>query len=162
MNLRRTLPCLPLLLVAMTGAVHAGREAVLKQIDLPHNYYWRELYLPQLTTGPSSESFMPDGQTLVYSMSGSLWRQRIDADTAVEITHADKAYDYQPDVARDGRSVVFSRYDGNAVEVWRLDLARGREQELTSGGAVNIEPRLSPDGKQMAWVSTQGTGHFNL
>ena len=33
---------------------------------------------------------------------------------------------------------------------------------LTSGGAVNVEPRLSPDGKRIAWVSTQGTGHFNL
>ncbi|HEX8841721.1 MAG TPA: CehA/McbA family metallohydrolase, partial [Sphingomicrobium sp.] len=40
--------------------------------------------------------------------------------------------------------------------------ASGREQRLTSGGAVNVEPRLSPDGKRIAWVSTQGTGHFNL
>ena len=31
-------------------------------------------------------------------------------------------YDYQPDVARDGRSVVFTRYDGNAMELWQLDL----------------------------------------
>ena len=43
-----------------------------------------------------------------------------------------------------------------------LDLASGREQELTSGGAVNVEPRISPDGRRLAWVSTQGTGHFNL
>ena len=26
---------------------HAAREPVLKQIDLPHNYYFREMYLPQ-------------------------------------------------------------------------------------------------------------------
>ena len=31
-----------------------------------------------------------------------------------------------------------------------------------SGDAVNVEPRLSPDGKRLAWVSTQGSGHFNL
>ena len=153
---------LVLLMPLATSAAQAGREPVLKQIDLPHNYYWRELYLPQLTTGPSSESFMPDSSTLVYSMAGSLWRQRIDGDAAVELTHAPNAYDYQPDVAHDGRSVVFARYDGNAVELWRLDLTNGHEQELTSGGAVNVEPRLSPDGKHLAWVSTQGTGHFNL
>ncbi len=29
----------------------AQREPVLKQIDLPHSYYYREMYLPQLTTG---------------------------------------------------------------------------------------------------------------
>ena len=135
---------------------------MLKQVDLPHSYYWRELYLPQLTTGPSSASFMPDGETLVYSMAGSLWRQSIDGDEAIELTHATAAYDYQPDVARDGRNVVFARYDGNAIELWRLDLASGSERALTSGGAVNVEPRLSPDGRQLAWVSTQGTGHFNL
>ena len=95
-------------------------------------------------------------------MGGSLWRQAIGADEAVELTHAAGAYDYQPDVVADGRSVVFSRYDGDAIELWRLDLASGREQQLTSGGAVNVEPRLSPDGKRIAWVSTQGTGHFNL
>ena len=111
---------------------------------------------------PSSASFLPDGATLVYSMAGSLWRQTIGADEAVELTHATGAYDYQPDVARDGRSVVFSRYDGEAMELWRLDLASGREQRADAGGAVNVEPRLSPDGRRLAWVSTQGTGHFNL
>jgi TolB protein len=152
-------------LAGFTGeitAAHAAREPVLKQVDLPHSYYWRELYLPQLTTGPSSADFMPDSETLVYSMAGSLWRQKLGEDVATELTHAQGAYDYQPDVAADGGSVVFTRYDGNAMELWRLDLASGKEQRLTSEGAVNVEPRISPDGKRLAWVSTQGTGHFNL
>jgi len=149
-------------LLAMAGTAEAGREPVLKQVDLPHNYYWRELYIPQLTTGPSSAAFMPNGHELIYSMAGSLWRQAIGSSEAVELTHANGAYDYQPDVAGDGRSVVFSRYNGAALELWRLDLASGREQQLTSGGAVNVEPRLSPEGKRISWVSTEGTGHFNL
>ncbi|MCC8362755.1 CehA/McbA family metallohydrolase [Lysobacter sp. A6] len=149
-------------LLASALAVASGREPVLKQVDLPHNYYWRELYLPQLTTGPGSVSFMPDGETLVYSMGGSLWRQRIGEDEAVELTHAIGAYDHQPDVARGGRSVVFTRYDGNAMALWRMDLATGQSRALTRGGSVNVEPRLSPDGKRIAWVSTEGSGHFNL
>lgn len=157
----RRLAVLSVLLLC-AGAAHATREPVLKQVDLPHSYYWRELYLPQLTSGPSSASFMPDGNTLIYSMGGSLWQQRSDGDAAVELTHPAGAYDYQPDVARDGRSVVFARYDGNAVELWRLDLASGHAQALTAAGAVNVEPRLAPDGKQLAWVSTQDSGHFNL
>jgi hypothetical protein len=149
---------LPLLLASQA---EAKRAPVLTQVDLPHSYYWRELYLPQLTTGPSSLSFAPDGSSLIYSMGGSLWRQTIGADEAAELTHPQAAYDYQPDVAKDGASVVFSRYDGKAIELWRLDLGSGREQQLTSAGAVNVEPRLSPDGKRIAWVSTEGTGHFN-
>jgi hypothetical protein len=150
------------LLVVLSAPASAQREPVLKQVDLPHSYYWRELYLPQLTTGPSSVSFMPDGNTLIYSMGGSLWRQVIGADEAVELTHPHGAYDYQPDVAPDGKTLVFDRYDGNSIELWRLDLGSGREQALTSAKAVNVEPRISPDGKRIAWVSTQGTGHFNL
>lgn len=151
-----------LVLLAMAGPVQARREAVLGQVDLPHSYYWRELYLPQLTTGPSSVAFTPDGTALIYSMAGSLWRQTIGSSEAVELTHPRGAYDYQPDVAPDGGSVVFARYDGAAIELWRLDLTSGHEQVLTGGGAVNVEPRLSPDGRRIVWVSTQATGHFNL
>ena len=148
--------------VSTPTAAFAEREAVLRQVDLPHTYYWRELYIPQLTTGPSSVAFVPDGRALIYSMNGSLWRQAIGSEDAVELTHPRAAYDYQPDVAPDGGSAVFTRYNGTGFDLWRLDLGSGHEQQLTSGGDVNVEPRLSPDGKRIAWISTHGSGHFNL
>src|SRR3954454_15600519 len=101
----RVLPVAAVLLIGLSARAQAGREPVLKQVDLPHSYYWRELYLPQLTTGASSVSFMPDGKTLIYSMAGSLWRQAIGSEEAVELTHPRAAYDHQPDVASDGNSV---------------------------------------------------------
>lgn len=153
---------LAILLLAVGTSASADRAPVLGQVDLPHSYYWRELYLPQLTTGPSSAAFLPDGEELVYSMAGSLWRQRIDSDSAVELTHPNGAYDYQPDVASDGRSAVFVRYDGQALRLWRIDLESGRQSALTTGNAVDVEPRLSPDGRRLAWVGTEGSGHFNL
>ena len=42
------------LALAVATAAFAQREPVLKQIDLPHNYYFREMYLPQLTGTASS------------------------------------------------------------------------------------------------------------
>src|SRR6266850_7223431 len=51
----------------------AQREFVLKQIRLPHHYYYREMYLPQVTSGPASVSWSPDGAEVVYAMQGSLW-----------------------------------------------------------------------------------------
>src|ERR1700686_2215480 len=57
----------------------AERLPVLQQIDLPHPYYFREMYLPQLTSGPSSLAWSPDSSELIYSMAGSLWRQKIGA-----------------------------------------------------------------------------------
>ena len=149
----------PLLLAAPADA---AREPVLSQVELPHNYYWRELYIPQLTTGPSSVAFMPSGDEVVYGMEGSLWRQKIGANDAHEITRPAGAYDHQPDVVPDGGSVVFTRYDGKSFELWRHEFATGAEHALTTNGGVNLEPRISPDGRQLVFVSTGGTGHFNL
>src|SRR5438067_1431300 len=58
--------------------------------------------------------------------------------------------------------IVFVRYDGRAMELMLLEVASGAVKALTSGGAVNVEPRWSPDGTRLAWVSTAGTGHFLL
>ncbi len=143
------------------GYAQAERETVLKQIDLPHNYYYREMYLPQLTSGPSSLSWSADGESLVYSMQGSLWQQEIDSTTATQLT-AGPGYDYQPDVSPVDQRLVFSRYLEDAVELYRLDRSTGAVTRLTSGGDVNVDARWSPDGSRLAWVSTAGTGRFHI
>ncbi|HEY8671880.1 MAG TPA: hypothetical protein VIL63_13635 [Terriglobales bacterium] len=139
----------------------AQRDPVLKQIDAPHPYYFREMYLPQLTTGPSSVAWLPDSRSVVYSMAGSLWRQNLDSETAEQLTDG-PGYDYQPDCSRDGKWVVYTKYNHDALELRALDLKTKQNRQLTNGGAVNLEPRFSPDGKRIAFVSTQFKGHFHL
>ncbi len=75
---------------------------------------------------------------------------------------AGRGYDYQPDCSPDPRWLVFARYDGDAVELWSLDLRNGQTKQMTSGGAVNVEPRFSPDGTRLAFVSTSYKGHFHI
>ena len=123
----------------ITPRLHAQRQPVLQQVDLPHAYYWREMYVPQVTSGPSAVTWSPDGTELIYSMQGTLWRQRIGSDTAAQIT-AGPAYDYQPDWSPDGRTVVFSRYAHDAIELELLDLSSGAITPLTTNHAVNVEP----------------------
>ncbi len=141
--------------------LHAQRVPVLNQIDLPHNYYYRELYLPQLTSGPSSVAWSPDGKSLVFSMSGSLWRQELGSEITDQLTDGN-GYDYQPDWSPDGKQIIFVRYDGAAVELMVIDLTSKLTFQLTSNKGVNLEPRWSPDGKQIAFVSTATTGHYLL
>ncbi len=74
------------LLLCAAWAALAERRPVLDQIAVPHDYYYREMYLPQLTSGPSGVAFTPDGRSLVYSMQGSLWIQALDSGTAVQLT----------------------------------------------------------------------------
>jgi TolB protein len=141
--------------------LEAQRRPVLPQIDLPHPYYYRELYLPQLTSGPSSVAWAPDSKEIAYSMAGSLWRQRVDSGEAVQLTDG-AGYDYQPDWSPDGKSILYVSYQKDAMELWLLDVASGKSAQLTRGGAVNVEPRWSPDGKRIVFVSTQFNKRFHI
>jgi TolB protein len=164
--------CRIILLAGLTVSApsHAARLPVLKQIDLPHPYYFREMYLPQLTSGPSSLAWSPDSTELIYSMAGSLWRQKIGTGTgkgpetgagvAQQLTAA--SYDYQPDWSPDGRWVIYSSYRNDAMEIWILELASGAARPLIANGAVNVEPRFSPDGRRIVFVSTLYNKRFHL
>ncbi|MEP7065800.1 MAG: CehA/McbA family metallohydrolase [Gemmatimonadota bacterium] len=157
--MRRTLLAAAALLFA--SSLSAQREAVLKQINVPHPYYFREMYLPQLTTGPSGAAWMPNDSALVYSMRGSLWKQALSTTAATQLT-AGGGYDYQPDVSPDGKYVAFDRYDGNSVELELLELSTGNVTPLTTNRAVNLEPRWSPDGTRIAFVSTAFEGRWHV
>ena len=152
---------LALVLALIPAALLAQREPILKQVDVPHAYYWREMYVPQVTSGPSAATWSPDGTELIYSMDGSLWRQRIGVGVARQLTSG-PAYDYQPDWSPDGRTVVFARYARDAIELQLLDLESGRITPLTANGAVNVEPRWSPDGTRIAFVSTLFNQRWHL
>jgi len=159
--LKRIVGFVCLLVMGMALPASAQRRPVLPQIDEPHPYYCRELYLPQLTSGPSSLTWGPESKELIYSMAGSLWRQTLGTKDAMQLTDG-PGYDYQPDWSPDGKSVVYASYQKDAMELWMLDLGSGKSKQLTNGGAVNMEPRWSPDGRKIVWVSTQYNKRFHI
>ena len=150
-----------LALAAMPAA--AQREPVLKQIKLPHNYYYREMYLPQVTSGPGSVTWSPDGTELIFAMQGSLWRgkaaPRTGGTTDVEQLTVG-AYDYQPDWSPDGRYVAFSygvykkglglppTLVGVRAPGWNISVAdataTNRWVAITTDGNSNKEPDWVP------------------
>jgi TolB protein len=145
----------------IASGASAQREPVLPQINEPHPYYYREMYLPQVTSGPSGAAWSPDGTELVYSMQGTLWRQRLGSGEARQVTDGPD-YAYQPDWSPDGRYVVYSAYTGRAVDLRLVDLGTGETRPLVANGAVNVEPRWSPDGRRVAFVSTSYEGRFHV
>ena len=154
-------PAMILASVAIAPIAAAQRKPVLPQIELPHPYYYREMYLPQLTSGPSSVTWSPDSLEVIYSKGGSLWRQNLDSNIARQLTDG-PGYDYQPDWSPDGKSVVYVSYQHDAMELWMLDLASGNTKQITKNAAVNVEPRWSPDGKKIVFVSTSYHGRFHI
>ena len=148
-------------LLSIGGSAEAQRAAVLRQVKTPHPYYFREMLIPQVTTGPSGAAWSPDGTELVYAMGGSLWRQRVGEPEARQLTDG-PGYDYQPDWSPDGRRVVYASYRDDAIGLFLLDLESGTSSPLVADSAVNIEPRWSPDGTRVAYTSSSHEGLWHV
>ena len=136
-------------------------RSVLQQIKVRHPYYYREMFIPQATSGPGTATWSPDGRELVYSMQGTLWRQRVGSDERRQLTDG-PGYDYQPDWSPDGHRIVYASYRNDAIELRLLDLTTGSSMPLLANGAVNLEPRWSPDGRRLAFMSTLYQGRWHL
>ncbi|MBA3496133.1 MAG: CehA/McbA family metallohydrolase [Gemmatimonadales bacterium] len=149
------------LLAGLAAPAAAQRAPVLPQVKVRHPYYCREMFIPQVTSGPSAAAWSPDGTELIYSMQGSLWRQRIGQPDARQLTDG-PGYDYQPDWSPDGRRLVYASYRDDAVELRLLDLETGAETRLLGGAAVSLEPRWSPDGARIAFTSTLHEGRWHV
>ena len=160
-TLRRSVALLLLACPAFAPAVVAQRAPVLEQVKVRHPYYYREMFVPQATSGPGAPAWSPDGTELVYSMQGSLWRQRVDQTVARQLTDG-PGYDYQPDWSPDGRRIVYASYRDDAIELRLLDAASGESTPLVGGSAVNLEPRWAPDGGRIAFTSTLYQGRWHV
>jgi TolB protein len=158
---RRSAALAAVFLLAGGGTLAAQRAPVLQQVKVRHPYYYREMFIPQVTSGPSAVAWSPDGTELVYSMQGTLWRQRVGSTQARQLTDG-PGYDYQPDWSPDGRWIVYASYRDDAIELRLLDPSTGASTPLVGDAAVNLEPRWSPDGRRIAFTSTRYEGRWHV
>ncbi|MCI0391137.1 MAG: CehA/McbA family metallohydrolase, partial [Acidobacteria bacterium] len=63
----------------------------------------------------------------------------------------------------DGKWIVYTADDGGkTIQLEILNVRTGTTHSLTDDGFIYTDPSLSPDGSQLAYVSTKPNGYFNV
>ena len=119
-------------------------------------------YLPPPGAGyPWWPAWHPDGSHLAFSLHGTLWNLDLETNQAREIVRRPE-YLSSPAWHPDGRRLVFTADDGEAINLYLLDVSDGSVESLTDGRHLNLDPAWSPDGSQLAYVTTFPNGYFNI
>jgi eukaryotic-like serine/threonine-protein kinase len=104
-------------------------------------------------------AWTPDGRTLVFNRSpggnvGQLMRVPSTGGAAVPVTRdREGVANLQATVTPDGAYVVHASDRGGALNLWRIPLGGGSPERITSGPGHDLEPRVAPDGRRIAFVS---------
>lgn len=72
------------------------------------------------------------------------------------VTRLGDAFGRNPSLSPDGTRVAFVR-GGQSQDIWTFDVASGKGTPVTNDAARDNDPIWSPDGSQVAYVSTRGS-----
>lgn len=110
----------------------------------------------------------PDGTRVAFEMTGNSSRglglMRTDGDDTIEtlIPVANMEHAYTPSWSPDGKTLAFSWWRrGGRRDIYLMDVATRAVTQITDDRAYDLEPRFSPDGKLLYFVSDR-TGVYNL
>ncbi len=104
-----------------------------------------------LSCVPGDVALSPDGQWLVFTMLGHLFRVPVEGGTAEQLTFG-PYYDTDHAISPDGSRVAFvSDRDGSAGNVFVLELASGKITQVTHESWAG-RPRWAPDGQALVYL----------
>jgi hypothetical protein len=114
-----------------------------------------------LTAGPAyyfEPAWSPDGKRIALSMDAGDANLDVgivsaDGGDVVRIT-SDTAVDVEPAWNADGSALYYVSARGRGFHIFRHDLARHLDSLVTPEPGSQIQPAVSPDGKQLAYVAT--------
>jgi len=94
----------------------------------------------------------PDGKSVVYQALGHLYFRTLPEGQPRRLTKTDDRFEQDPAFARDGKQIVFTTWDDQALGSVRVIAAKGgKERVLSDRPGHYVEPQFSPDGKTVVY-----------
>lgn len=99
-----------------------------------------------------------DGARTVFTALGDLWLTGRGDPTRLT---DDPYVDIDPVITPDGESVIFASDRGGQLSLWRATLVDRPPTQLTFGTAKAYRPAISPEGRRVAFLETDGLGPWS-
>ena len=113
----------------------------------------------------SAPAWSPDGRTLAVALTrdglSQIYLVSADGGGNGRRVMSSPGIDTEPAFSPDGRSLFFTSDRGGSPQIYRMPLDGGDAVRLTFGSSYNVSPRISPDGKTLAYI-TRREGRFLL
>ncbi|ALI97750.1 S41 family peptidase [Rufibacter tibetensis] len=99
-------------------------------------------------------SISPDGQTIVFTYKGDLYRVPASGGNAVPLT-VHEAHDFMPVWSKDGKTIVFASDRYGNFDLFQMPATGGEAQRMTFHSANEYPYEFSPDSKTVYFGSTR-------
>lgn len=99
----------------------------------------------------------PEGQWVVYNLSGQLFRKSLLTDEEQQLTESAGRNDW-PSISPNGKQVAFASSRNGDYDLYRMNMDGSQLQRLTEAQGLDMRPRWSPDGM---WILSTSNRHGN-
>lgn len=135
-------------LCAFVPPTAMGQEIQTRALEHTIEFETTEVTRPDVAVSP-------DGQWLIFTMLGHLFRLPVEGGNAEQLTFGPH-FDSEPVISPDGSRVIFvSDRNGDDRNIFVLELETGEIEQLTREPWVS-RPAWSPDGREIAYLRIEG------
>jgi TolB protein len=121
----------------------------------------------RITSGGAMDfrpAWHPDGQqvALVRDDGADTWIVVLDLASGSETIVNTPAIELDPAFSADGLFLYYASASAGDIDLWRRELATGRETRLTSEQGIELAPRAHPDGRHVVFLAKSAANDLRV